>query len=236
MHWVRLIPKSVRPVIGSIARLFAPTKVKHMAELYYWRSRWEQEREMLNNAFYEKLMLGIANEKDASFLTGKIVADFGCGPRGSLCWARPARIRIGIDVLVEEYARLFNIASHDVCYVRSTEQHIPLPSNYVDVLYTVNAMDHVANFETMCRELLRILTTGGELIASFNLDEPATFSEPQTLTEERLKRSLLSDLEITSYRLAPKGPDGDVYCYFFDNSDVPNTKPRYLWIRGKKRS
>ncbi|HZX13252.1 MAG TPA: methyltransferase domain-containing protein [Thermodesulfobacteriota bacterium] len=221
MNWVRLIPKFIRPLIGNITWLFAPTKVKHMAELHYWQSRWEQEGRVFRNDFYEKLMLGIANEKDASFLRDKIVADFGCGPRGSLCWASPARIRIGIDVLAEQYARFFNIASHNMYYLCSTEQYIPLPSNYVDVLYTVNAMDHVADFESMCLELLRILAPGGELIASFNLDEPATFCEPQTMTEEKLKRGLLGSLEVTSYRLAPSGPNGDFYRYFFDSSDMP---------------
>ncbi len=236
MHWVRIIPMPVRPVIGSIAQFFASTKVKHMAELYYWQSRWEREGRGLNNAFYEKLMLGMANEKDASFLTDKIVADFGCGPRGSLCWAYPARTRIGIDVLEEQYAQLFNIASHNMCYVCSTERHIPLPSNYVDVLYTINAMDHTADFERMCCQLLRILAAGGELIASFNLGEPATFCEPQTLTEEKVQRNLPSYLEVTSYRLAPKEPEGDFYRYFFDHSNAPSSKPQYLWVRGKKRS
>jgi ubiquinone/menaquinone biosynthesis C-methylase UbiE len=204
-----------------------------MAELHYWQTRWQEEGEVFENSFYERLMLGMAGEADASFLQDKIVADFGCGPRGSLCWAKNARLRIGIDVLSEKYTS-FNIASHDMCYVCSTEKHIPLPSDYVDVLFTLNALDHVSDFEKMCCEIFRIIAKGGELIASFNLGEPPTITEPQLLSEERIKQSLLDHLNLTSYRLAPRGPERDHYRYFFNKSDMPSTKPQFLWIRGKK--
>lgn len=204
-----------------------------MAELQYWQTRWEREQGMFENSFYEHLMLGMAGERDASFLHDKIVADFGCGPRGSLCWAKGARIRIGIDVLVESYTS-FNIASHDMCYIRSTEKTIPLPSDYVDVLFTLNALDHVSNFEKMCSEALRIIAKGGEFIGSFNLNQPPTFTEPQVLTEERIKQALVNHLQLTSYRLAPRGPQGDVYLYFFEKSGIPGAEPQILWVRGKK--
>ena len=56
---------------------------KHFFELAYWQERFLIEIGNLANDHYRKLMLGIAQEKDDSFLAGKIVADFGCGPRGS---------------------------------------------------------------------------------------------------------------------------------------------------------
>ena len=46
-------------------------------------------------------MLAMAEEPTADFLAGKIVAAFGCGPRGSLVWAPNALLRIGIDVLAD---------------------------------------------------------------------------------------------------------------------------------------
>ena len=63
-----------------------------------------------------------------------------------------------------------------MCYVRSTEKTIPLPSNYVDVLFTLNAIDHVARFEVMCKEILRILAPGGDFFASFNLDDSGIYT------------------------------------------------------------
>ena len=180
-------------------------------------------------------MLGLAGEQDGSFLAGKVVADFGCGPQGSLCWATQARLRIGIDVLTEQYAK-FGIADHDIVYVRSTELEIPLASNYVDVLYTLNAIDHVSHFGLMCRELLRILKPGGLFLGSFNLEEPPTFSEPQTLTEERVKNEFLRHMEVESYRVAAKGKKGATYGNFFTNAEPPTSGERYLWVRARKRS
>jgi len=224
------IRKGLRYLVQRVASRLAPRRTKYAAELRYWQERWAAENERFNNSWYQKLMLAMAGEKDASFLEGKIVADFGCGPRNSLWWAAPARIRIGIDVLADAYAR-FNIAAHDMCYVCSTEQTIPLPSDYVDVLFTVNAMDHVVHFEAICDEILRILARGGSFIGSFNLDGPRTPAEPQTLSEARVKHHLLNRLDLISYRVAPHGPEGNAYQHFFDDTPPPTSGRRILWVR-----
>jgi len=43
------------------------------------------------NARYERLMLAMAEEPDDTFLKGKIVTDFGCGPIGSLTWVKSTK-------------------------------------------------------------------------------------------------------------------------------------------------
>jgi SAM-dependent methyltransferase len=206
-------------------------KRKYKGELAYWRALWEEGR--LGNSHYRNLMLAIAGEQSLDFLQDKIVADFGCGPCGSLCWAKPARVRIGIDVLADAYTRL-GIARHDTCYVCATETSIPLPSNYVDVLFTVNAMDHVNKFGVMCDELLRILAPGGEVIGSFNLHERPTPCEPQMLSEELVNDRLLEPLDVVSYRVAPKGPADDTYGHFFGRTRDASPDHQLLWVRARK--
>ena len=165
---------------------------------------------------------------------GKIVADFGCGPRGSLCWAIEAKKRIGIDILARAFER-FIILEHNMIYICSTDTEIPLPSSYIDVLFTLNALDHVNNLSAMCKEILRILAPGGDLIASFNLNEEATVSEPQTLTENLIKLHLLRYLDVRSYRIRPKGEDANPYEYFFKESPIRRYRgPRILWVRASK--
>lgn len=229
----RGIRKGLRYLVQRVASWLAPRRAKYAAELRYWQERWAAENRSFRNPWYERLMLAMAGEKDAGFLAGKIVADFGCGPRNSLWWATSARIRIGIDVLADAYAR-FNIAAHEMCYVCSTEKAIPLPSDYVDVLFTVNAMDHVLHFEAICDEIVRVLAPGGCFIGSFNLDEPPTPAEPQTLSEERVERCLLSRLEVTARRIAPHGPEGDGYKHFFDETPPAASGRRILWVRAVK--
>ncbi|MDZ4401090.1 MAG: methyltransferase domain-containing protein [Prosthecobacter sp.] len=229
-----LVPPFFRPVVKSLVIRMLPPTVKYEHELAFWKYEWEQDGRCFKNDYYKGTMLGMAQEEDDGFLAGKIVADFGCGPRGSLVWAKNARLRIGIDVLTEVYSR-FEIRTHDMVYVESSEKQIPLPSGYVDVMFTLNAMDHVVDLDAMCAEIRRVIVPGGTLIGSFNLDEEPTLCEPQTLTEAQVKESLLKHFDIVSYRTAPKGPKGAAYSHFTDNSPPPTSGERFLWVRATKR-
>ena len=178
-------------------------------------------------------MLAIAEEENEDYVAGKVIADFGCGPRGTLCWATGAERRMGIDVLANAYRR-FGIDAHNMEYVKCSEKEIPLPAESVDIVFTLNAMDHVDDFDTMCKEILRILKPGGDFIGSFNLEEAATFAEPQCLTDSKVNDTLLRHLEINLYRVALQGPEEETYHHFFDNSVPPTSGPRYLWVRARK--
>jgi SAM-dependent methyltransferase len=170
-------------------------------------------------------------------LRGKVVADFGCGPRGSLVWATSPSLRIGIDVLADRYADEFtdNIISHGMIYLKCTERVIPLPSAFCDVVFTLNAIDHVDNFSVMCSEILRILKPGGLFIGSFNLNETPTSCEPQQLDEEAVRNNLLRYLETELYRITKQGAKGNAYGVFFDgNLSYHPGERAYLWVRAKK--
>lgn len=226
----------LRPLANRLVR-------KRDAELAFWKSRLRIDNGHFENSHYARIMLGIAGEQNADFLTGKIVADFGCGPRGSLVWASPARIRIGIDVLADRYADEFtsNVVSHGMVYLKSTEQVIPLPSEFVDVMFTLNAVDHVDHFSPMCAEIIRVIKPDGLFIGSFNLEEPAQPTEPQRLDEALIRENLLDHLEVQSYRITRKAEasaeGADVYTPFFeDNLSYTPGEEGYLWVRAKKPS
>lgn len=155
-------------------------------------------------------MLGMAEEKDSNFVKNKIIADFGCGPRGTLVQADKAKLRIGIDILADKYADEFrsNLLSHNMIYLKSTENVIPLPGNFVDILFTLNAMDHVKHFKIICKEIIRILKPAGAFIGSFNLEENITVCEPNKLNEDIIKTQLLRYLHLISYRITDTIRDG----------------------------
>ena len=113
-------------------------------------------------------------------------------------------------------------------YVSSGERSIPLPSNYVDVMFTMNAMDHVSSFSAMAAEVVRVVAPGGLFIAAFNLGEPPTVSEPQRLTEDRVCNVLLRHFDVKSARRAVKGPKGDVYQHIRDGGG-PAPQGEYLF-------
>lgn len=236
---IKLLLKTVIP--GPLKDILRPIRnrflKKNVEELAFWRSRLEIDKGRFKNAHYEKLMLAMAEEPDDGFLKGKIVADFGCGPRGSLVWARSANLRIGIDVLADHYADEFksNLISHGMVYVKSTEKVIPLPSDFVDILFTLNAIDHVDNFSVMCAEIVRVLKPGGQFIGSFNLEDPSTPCEPQQLNEKFIKENLLNYLEIQSYRITKRGPEEDLYAPFHTGSlSYEPGQKGFLWVKARK--
>ena len=228
------VKKALRPLALPVMRLFQD---KHRSELSYWKKVYEIDGGVFKNAHYERIMLAMAGEPDDTFLKGKVVADFGCGPRGSLVWAKSPSLRIGIDVLADRYADMFteNILSHGMIYLKSTEKVIPLPSNCIDVVFSLNAMDHVDFFPRMCREILRILKPGGSFIGDFNIGGNPTATEPQALNEKIVLENLLKYLDIKSYRLTRWGPIENLYGPFLeeDFSYEPG-QAGLLWVRGLK--
>lgn len=231
-----VVPGPIKRTLLSIRNRFLS---KYDTELSFWRSRLEIDKGRFNNSHYERLMLAMAEESSDDFLEGKIVADFGSGPRGSLVWASSALVRIGIDVLADRYADEFtdNITSHGMIYLKSTEKVIPLPTDFVDIMFTLNAIDHVDNFSGICDEIVRVLKPGGEFIGSFNLEEPPSHCEPQQLNERIIKENLLNKLEVKSYRITKKGPKANQYLPFFEgNLSYKPGQEGILWVRARKPS
>ena len=173
--------------------------------------------------------MAMAGESDQTFLQNKVVADFGCGPRGSLAWIDGATQKFGIDVLAHRHADEFtgHTLSHWMTYIKSAEKVIRIPTGSVDVMLTLNAIDHVDNFSAMYDEIIRVIEPGGEFIGSFNTGEPVTPFEPQHLTEEFVQRIIL-----LSDGLA-KGPEDDAYAPFFSGNELSyySTKEGFLWVR-----
>jgi ubiquinone/menaquinone biosynthesis C-methylase UbiE len=227
--------KVPKPVKQALSPLIRPFVGKYRSELNYWRNRHRSEGGKFANDWYEKTMLAMAHEADASFLKGKVVADFGCGPRGSLAWLQGAT-KIGIDVLNTAYSEEFpnDLRRHGMIYVTSTEELIPMPDNAIDVMFSMNSLDHTANLQAMCREILRVMKPDAELIASFNLHEPPTAAEPQVLTEELLEEVLLQHFEPHSVQLG-RHQEGDTYAEMrTGNSTYVKGKQGYMWFRGRR--
>jgi SAM-dependent methyltransferase len=230
-----LIPRLFRPFCKGLLAKIGFGQFKYSEELNYWRQRFVDGRWTLDN-YYEERLLEVAGELNQDFLAAKIVADFGCGPRGSLCWATKAKVRIGLDVLANSYSE-FDIAKQNMVYVVCSETHIPLPSDYVDVLFTMNALDHVSNLPAITQELIRIIKPGGQFIGSINLNQPPTFSEPLTLTEAKLDRLFLHAFTPTRREVIKEDTRGRDWgmgiLWFVGNKRAPLRECRYRAIQNK---
>lgn len=191
-------------------KAFVNKKDKYEGELAFWSAVYKKEGNRFENAMYRGRMLDIANEEEDFFWKGKVVVDFGCGPKGSLAWTKTPAVKIGVDVLAQRYLEKFGdeLVRHGMIYVTCSEDKIPIPDSYADWLITMNSLDHVSNLDKMAGELLRILKPGGYLLGSFNLNEPSTECEPQTLTEALLNEKLLKYFELERRQMITRNDIG----------------------------
>lgn len=224
---IGFLKRNIRFIIYAIR---PPDKLQ--SELRFWKKVFKSNGNKFNNSWYVNIMLPMSGETSDSFLKDKVVADFGCGPAGSLTWASSAMERIGIDVLVDQYSKCFDLTNHNMKYINCSETYIPLEDNSIDILYTLNAMDHTKYFDIMSKECLRVLKPGGLFIGSFNLNELPTASEPQLLTESLVQKHILQYCECTSYRLTLTGTERKRFDYFFKKEDLPSgtQKVCMLWV------
>jgi ubiquinone/menaquinone biosynthesis C-methylase UbiE len=211
---------------------------KYLGEMEFWMNRYEKEK-TLGNGHYKDLMLPISG-KSYSYFSGKSVADFGCGPRGSLEWCDCASKRVGIDVLVDEYKAL-GIEEHKMKYVKCSERGIPIDDAQYDVCFSVNSLDHADNPTLMFEEMLRITKDRGLLCLSLNLDEPPSITEPNMITQDFVREVILSRLNIQHYIVSPRPPKGQsVYGYLQNWAKTGELPPPYngtwgvAWVSGSK--
>lgn len=224
--------RRVKSVYQSVAR---PSKYR--SEMNFWLMQFRREGGRFQNTTYEPIMRAMARAFAKDFFEGKNVVDFGCGPRGTLQWLSKKSFCIGVDVLVADYLAAFEseMRAHNMAYVSSTERFIPLPDASMDIVVTMNSLDHVENLDVMAKELLRILKPGGVLLGSFNLDEEPTPTEPQVLTEALLRQHLFDHLTQVDGRAHPKTNGKDTYGPFFNRAaDGQPTGARTMWYAGRK--
>ena len=172
-----------REAARGYALLF-PAAFKRRTELKYWRSRYVEESNSLNNSHYEPLYTDVY-DLDKSDFVGKSILDIGCGPRGSLEWADMTSQRVGLDPLVPRYLKL-GADRHKMEYAASGSENIPFPNAHFDIVACLNALDHVDNFDATIAEIKRVTKPGGWFLLSVEIDHPPTPTEPITITEAGL--------------------------------------------------
>jgi ubiquinone/menaquinone biosynthesis C-methylase UbiE len=235
----KLIPLPIRRALKSILPVcLMPRPDKHLTELSFWDEWIREQGTEPETEYYRKFMMSMGGLVDQAFFDGLICLDIGCGPKGSLTWLANARAAIGLDPLANAYAR-FGIARHNMIYLSCAAETIPFPDHYVDVVFSMNSLDHVDDLPTVCKEIRRVLKPGGCFIGSLNLNEPRSATEPWTLTEDLLEKLLFHGWERQYYQVRPKLDDPGhfgPYRYFFE--ECPKElmeRPGFqvLWCRFK---
>ena len=205
---------------------------KRRCELSFWERRLEESRPEDEPGYYKKFMMDMGGIKDQKFFDDLICLDIGCGPRGSLNWLTNARARIGVEPLAEQYIK-FGITSHPIVYLTCGAENMPFPSGSIDVVFSMNSLDHVDDIKATCVEIRRVLKPGGWFIGSLNLDEPRSITELWTLTEAFLAKHLFDGWVKEFYEIRPK-VQPDLYKYFYVRCPLElmnRPGPKALWCR-----
>ncbi len=156
---------------------------KETAEFFYWSIKHKLEN-ILSNEHYKKYFTSHFG-LDESFYYNKTVLDIGCGPRGSLEWAKQAKYRIGLDPLSSQY-RKFGTNQHEMNYITSYSENLPLKDGKCDVVCSFNSLDHVYDVNQTIREIKRITSLGGLLLLIVEVNHKPRICEPHQFNPNEL--------------------------------------------------
>lgn len=169
---------------------------------YQWRDSWKTlYRNHLRNLFN----IGCQ-------FPGKIVVDVGCGPVGVISVVE-AQKKVGVDPLIDEFRRIFKDLEPDVEYINAKAEDLPLPDDYVDVVFCVNTLNHVQDPERALRQIARILKPEGPFYFDVH-DNPRSPEHPHVFTRDSLFYMLKKHFHVLKMSEWPRIPSisYDVYC------------------------
>jgi SAM-dependent methyltransferase len=130
-----------------------------MSQLEWYRWRADQLAERLRAMDLGHLADGSAR-----------VIEVGSGPVGVASFF-PARYRVAVDPLADQYARLPGLTalrSPEVRYLRGVGEELPAPTGGFDLALIENCIDHVRDIDAVMRELHRVLRPQGILYLTVN--------------------------------------------------------------------
>lgn len=100
-----------------------------------------------------------------------IVVDIGCGPTGLINHVN-GDISVGIDPLIKEYEKFYNLPRH-VTFIEAIGENLPLRDESADCVICINALDHSRKPQAILGEIRRITRKRGLLIFQINTDPMA---------------------------------------------------------------
>jgi ubiquinone/menaquinone biosynthesis C-methylase UbiE len=112
----------------------------------------------------------------------------------------------------------YDLDKQPVNYFNAYSEALPFADSFFDSVISVNAMDHVANFERTIYEIARVLRSEGEFICTINYRSTPTITEPEVIDDNRVLKAISGLLE------ANKGT-----VYTNDGNENDGVNERVLW-------
>ncbi|MFQ3579174.1 MAG: class I SAM-dependent methyltransferase, partial [Bacteroidales bacterium] len=166
--------------------------IKEITEYLYWKIQYIFDPDLSNyhyEYFYTRFW-GLNSE----FYINKNILDIGCGPRGSLYWAKQASKCVGLDPLAHFYRKM-KPQSSNMQLIQGYSEQIPFPDNTFDIVSSFNSLDHVQSPEKTCSEIYRVLKPQTYFLLITEINHPPTLTEPHNIKPDYIL-SLLGKFDI----------------------------------------
>lgn len=185
----------------------------------------------LRPSYWEELRLS------GDHFQGQRLLEVGCGPLVP-CLQFSGCERHGIDPLISTYLEVgWPLFAYDAKLINSGAESMPYPDGYFDSVISVNALDHVDDFERVAAEIQRVVKPGGEICFEVEYHLP-TVTEPITLSDRRVLAAFQS-CEMT--KIIDRGGH-DMFQALVDRFDLLANQfarfgeERFVTWRGKRRA
>ncbi|MDF2433979.1 MAG: hypothetical protein JWP44_3610, partial [Mucilaginibacter sp.] len=167
-----------------------------LAEMYSTISPSESEKVLARNPTHAAILTWHKMHQEIKYLKdlkldkdtfkGKKLLDVGCGPMPSATCFEQADLYC-LDPLLDKYLSVgFPIHLYgDVKFICGYSENIPVEDKFFDAILSVNALDHVDDFENTAAEIKRVLKDDGLVIFHIHY-HPPTQNEPLELNDKRV--------------------------------------------------
>lgn len=123
---------------------------------------------------------------DRRHFAGQRILEIGNGPLAPILQFEDCE-RHGVDPLNNLYmAAGWPMFEYDAKIISQGGEKLPYPDNYFDAALSVNALDHVDDFQQVANEMQRVVKPGGEIRFEVEYHQP-TIPEPFSLDDDKVR-------------------------------------------------
>jgi SAM-dependent methyltransferase len=183
--WKEELDNYVRWYLGEIPAMYTTASPTHEQKVF--APNVKDSAILTWHALHQEVKYLFDLQLDREAFRGKRLLDVGCGPIPSATCFEGSDL-YSLDPLLDRYLAIgFPLHYYgNTKFVRGFSEQIPIADDFFDAVVSVNALDHVDDFEKTAAEIVRVLKNDGEIVLHLHYHQPMQ-NEPLELNDERVR-------------------------------------------------